>query len=197
MKIRPLIVAAVLLLLPTLVLTSIVIKHELGLKTARTWRVKITGYDPRDLLLGHYLNFQFNWALINNSRERACASGEECCLCLNPVNGVKETPVPQISYQLCANAKKRCVSFIPVAHLHNLRGFAFEDPSDVFDPESGQRYFVPEKSAPILEKILRSRAHEVSLDLKVLPSGLRMLGELYIDNTPWREWLSKHPNEAE
>ncbi len=56
--------AAVLLFLPLLALGGIIVKNERDIASAKTWRVAIIGYDPRDLLYGHYLNFRFDWAYL-------------------------------------------------------------------------------------------------------------------------------------
>lgn len=49
------------LALPTLILgawtTKLVILH----KTANEYEVVISGYDPRDLLMGQYIAFQYDW----------------------------------------------------------------------------------------------------------------------------------------
>ena len=48
------------LLLPTLVLGLIAAKNENDLANARVCNLKITGYDPRSLLYGRYINFRFD-----------------------------------------------------------------------------------------------------------------------------------------
>jgi uncharacterized membrane-anchored protein len=60
------------LALPILGVGGLVVRSELALR-GHDWRLPIHGYDPRDLLRGHYLTFQID--TDNNS----CWN---CCLCL-------------------------------------------------------------------------------------------------------------------
>lgn len=45
------------------------------------WRIPITGYDPRDLLAGHYARFRYNWRV-----EGSCPAGN-CVFCLEDRGG--------------------------------------------------------------------------------------------------------------
>ena len=82
--------AAVMLLLPLLALGGIILKNERDIASAKTWRVKITGYHPRDLLYGHYLSFRFDWGI--SPEQGVCAAGESCCLCLDARRRIDGAP---------------------------------------------------------------------------------------------------------
>jgi len=62
----------VALVLPILGVGGLIVHSELALR-GDEWRLPIRGYDPRDLLRGHYLTFQIS------ADDNSCWS---CCLCL-------------------------------------------------------------------------------------------------------------------
>ena len=75
---------------------------------------------------------------------------------------------------------------------HYLRfRFAGEHPIDT----TAHEYFVPEDAAPALEALLRKRVHELSIDVHMNGDAMTF-GALYIDNVPWREYLTQHPDET-
>ncbi len=180
--------AVILLLLPLLALGCIVAKNEADLARAKTWRVKITGYDPRDLLSGHYLNFRFDW---QHQQHRACAVGEDCCLCLNAKDG---SNIPTTSIKTC-KAAAACVSSLPMLGDDPCgRGeFRCIKRDITSDPEDQQRYYIPEESAPQLNALLADSAMNLTVDLKVTPSGRRLLTALYVNDIEWRDYLRQHP----
>lgn len=179
---KELIIAA-LLILPTVVLSGIVAKNEIDKSTAQTWRVKITGYDPRDLLYGHYLNFRYDWGADLGQ----CQNKEECVLCFMPKEGAM---APQVSYKSGSEAKT-CQSAIDVSGTNCMEPEICDDES--FNPTGPQRYYIPENAAGRLNAILMEQKREVAVDLKVTPSGRHMLSGLYIDQIEWREYLRQNP----
>ena len=72
------------LALPLLVIAAGVVRGELALATGRAFRFRIEGYDPRDLLRGHYLQFRIAFDFIPGTESSAAAS-EDSCLCLSEV----------------------------------------------------------------------------------------------------------------
>ena len=183
---RRLLFPALLLLLPTLILGGLVLKNEEALSSAQIWRVKITGFDPRNLLYGHYLNFRFDWNWKNKDRS-ACVPNTECCLCLETQSEANGGAVPQVSYKTCPAAAAQCPGHLPVQA--NL----LKHTDNLFNPEGRNQYFVPEDSAKSLEKLLRDNKNVLAIDLKIKSSGNTQLGELTIDTMPWHEWLHQHP----
>jgi len=64
------------LLLPVVAFAGLVVRAELLRASGPVFRVAIAGYDPRDLLQGHYLRYRLHWPA-----GEAC-DGPTCCLCL-------------------------------------------------------------------------------------------------------------------
>jgi len=185
--------AALVLLLPMLVLGGIVVKNERDIASAKTWRVKITGYDPRDLLYGHYLNFRFDWGA--SLTRGSCAAGQSCCLCLDAQNG---STTPLANLKSC-EAATQCVSSVPMPDgTRCINGAqSCQNNMDAFNPEGTQRYFIPESAATRLNMLLANRQYNLQVDVKIAPSGQHVLGDLYIDNVVWRDYLRQHPDAGQ
>src|SRR5262245_27558709 len=64
------------LLLPIVAVAGLVGRAELLRASGPVFHVAIAGYDPRDLLQGHYLRYRLQWPA-----DGAC-DGPSCCLCL-------------------------------------------------------------------------------------------------------------------
>ena len=64
------------LLLPIVAFAGLVVRAELWRASGPVFHVAIAGYDPRDLLQGHYLRYRLQWPA-----DGAC-DGATCCLCL-------------------------------------------------------------------------------------------------------------------
>lgn len=64
------------LLLPIIAFAALVARAELLRAAGPVFHVAIAGYDPRDLLQGHYLRYRLQWPI-----DGAC-DGSTCCLCL-------------------------------------------------------------------------------------------------------------------
>jgi uncharacterized membrane-anchored protein len=184
---------ALVLLVPLLVLGGIVVKNERDIASAKTWRVKITGYDPRDLLYGHYLNFRFDWGV--SLTRGTCAAGQSCCLCLDAQNG-SSTPLANLKN---CEAATQCVSSVPIPDGTNCinGGQSCQNNTDAFNPEGAQRYFIPESAATGLNMLLANRQYILQVDVKIAPSGQHVLGDLYIDNVEWRDYLRQHPEAGQ
>lgn len=185
--------AAVLLFLPLMVLGAIILKNERDIASAKTWRVSIVGYDPRDLLYGHYLNFRFDWGL---SPERgACAAGQSCCLCVDAQHG---STAPLTSLKIC-EAATQCLTALSLPNRAGCINGAQGCPNnaDAFNPEGVQRYFIPESAATQLNALLANRNFNLSVDLNIAPSGQHILGDLYIDDVEWRDYLRQHPDAGQ
>src|SRR3546814_2755888 len=66
---------------PVLGLTISAGWHQWRQSGAAEWRIPVTGYDPRDLMAGHYARFRYAWRL-----EGQCPSGD-CMFCLEDRRG--------------------------------------------------------------------------------------------------------------
>ncbi|MEE4317996.1 MAG: GDYXXLXY domain-containing protein [Erythrobacter sp.] len=80
--IRPMhsIVRLAVVLLPALGLAALWGQSHQTYNTGTEWEVPIMGYDPRDILRGHYVEFTYDWPLAGDADESGlmylCLSGD-------------------------------------------------------------------------------------------------------------------------
>lgn len=153
--------------------------------------INIGGYDPRDLLYGHYLDFRIYWSWRKDKSKTAACNGAECCLCLEE-QGNNLPPVVQAG--ACDVIEPACLHF--VIERDDQSFFDYDHPAIVardFWQNCSYQYFIPEDSAPELDDYLRDNKHKRSLDIRVTRSGKMKFDELYIDGKPWCEFLRAQP----
>jgi uncharacterized membrane-anchored protein len=157
-KARALVIAAVVL--PVLGIAIGIARSELHYARSQEWRLPVAGYDPRDLLRGHYL--QYRLALPTTLPGYCPDEDPSCCLCLT-----RSEPVG-IARVACS-AAAFCDGMLRSEYLPEL-----------------QRYYVPEQRANEAENRLREAAARDSAQLVVAldPSGKPQVKALLIDGKP-------------
>jgi uncharacterized membrane-anchored protein len=148
------------LALPIVALALLVARGELTTRHGRPYRIRIVGYDPRDLVRGHYLRYRldFRW---DDARERCTTS--ECAYCLRGPAG-SEPLVTRVSRDDTAG----CDASFPETQLDHL-----------------QEFYIPEDRGADLERAIRQRKAE--LLVRVAAGGNVVIQDLLLDGTPWRE----------
>ena len=158
-------------LIPLVGLLALVGQAEMA-RVGPSWRLPIAGYDPRDLLHGHFLRYRFALAWDGASTCGAAdALDDACCLCLTRSNphGI-DPPVRQVA---CSEVE-RCDGWLRSSHL-----------------QPPLRFFIPEEHAKALEDALRER--DASVAVTSSRDGTPAIGELFLDGLPWREVLATRP----
>jgi uncharacterized membrane-anchored protein len=137
--------------IPFVLLCLLIVRAEVHISQGKEWNFQVQGYDPRDLLRGHYLRFglRLDW---EDEASQTCDGAEECCLCLTDVGAA----VPKVSKLSCETAQHACGSYIRHELLLNLN-----------------RYYIPEDQAETAEKILREARmdNEAFLRISVNSNG--------------------------
>lgn len=190
------------LLFPIVVLLGFVGLHTVNQKTGTSWVVDIEGYDPRDLLRGHYLTYRYVW---NWGENHSNCVGENCCMCINQAEA-NDNKNPVVAVMECEQAHQagQCMSAI------KGRGFArpavtgvMTRPSQSFAPQfhighrkdSGlTKYYIPEKYAKKLDRMLRGRdeEHSFAIGLRVNEVGVAFIETMYINGKPLNQWLDEY-----
>jgi len=124
-------VLPIALALPVLVVVLGIVRAELHFAGSRDVPFEIAGYDPRDLLRGHYLQFRLH---VEESPALESCTGSDCCLCLT-LRGRDEPPLT--ARASCTTARAQCIAVLPTRYL-----------------EQPLRYYVPELEASNLEQQL-------------------------------------------
>jgi uncharacterized membrane-anchored protein len=148
--------------LPLLVVGIGIVRAERELAAGRRWVFEVQGYDPRDLLLGHYIAYRLR--LDDGAATRSCTDDDpDCCLCLTATG--PETP-PRIGRDLCDAARATCDGILQTRYVPEMR-----------------RYYVPESDAARLEQRLRSAAAsgQARLVVSIDPSGRPHVEDLLVN----------------
>lgn len=141
-------------------------------------KVKVTGFDPRDLLHGHYLLFRFQWNWAAGQPDEKACEGTECSLCLAITSVDPEATLLASDAATPANCPIR------------LEGYYQGDGN--FDI-GFQRYYVPESRARELESLLRQPDSHFRMGLSLKPSGKVVLEKLYFNDNAVENYLRENP----
>jgi uncharacterized membrane-anchored protein len=151
-----------LILLAALVLPTLVLAGWAGLIATRqaadpSTRMEIQGFDPRDLLRGHYLQAQLKLGLQ--------ASDAPACVCVEPENGPPGRPVTR-----------------PLASCQPQDVGSCRYP--LADPLRVLRIYVPQEKAADLDRRLRKGEENLSVAVHFQGDGDIGISDLQVDGVP-------------
>lgn len=146
-----------LLALPFLAMIFMIVSSELNIRNNTEYRIDITGYDPRDLLTGHYITFQYQWP--ENAKDSCTQAQCYACFSGNPQS-------PDIRFVNKYNTKE-CDAALALENRQPAMKL--------------RRYSVSELQAPVLDQMLRERNGKFSVGLLVFPDHSGQIKDLYID----------------
>lgn len=156
MRIAPRVLLA--LAFPIVALAGLAGVKQARLSLGARYVLPIQGYDPRDLLSGHYLTFRVDYGIQGLCQQRETA---ENWVCLEPRRDLGSDP----SGEACeARIRGRC------------QGWRFE--------AGIERFYVPESEARRLESLIRDR--RASIEVRVARDGRAVIQDLLIDGRSWK-----------
>jgi hypothetical protein len=161
------------LVLPVVILAAVAGNASLQQNVGQhLWRVKISAYDPRDLLYGHYLTYRYDWTA--DGRIQTPAPANESCLCLNSSgNGSSDPKVHGVSCSVPAGAA--CESVITA-------------------PAMREKYMIPEHNAERLESLFRSGNHDFHVEIMAHNNQSVSVRGLYVDDVALEDYLRSMPD---
>ncbi len=127
----------------------------------REFTFPVSGYDPRDLLSGHYLVYRVDYQTSQNQ----CDAHSPAYVCLEPTRILSMGENPTCS----AFIKGRC----------NERG-SFE--------ANIERFYVPELEAPQLDTAIRQG--QGSIIVSVSSNGQAVVKEFLLNGLPWKQSIA-------
>ena len=155
------------LFLPVVAVALLMVQAEWNASNGTVYRIQVSGYDPRDLVYGHYLQIQYELGSLGVSQTELL---ETHMVCLHVEEGELTA-----SHGLPESLEDvSCAARIPA---ENLLG--------------PKRYLVPEADARELEAYLQNQKMQASVDLIVQENGDVSMGMLYLDGAPWRSVLDE------
>ena len=167
----------ILLFLPVLVLLGWTLSMQAMLSSGEKLDLPIRGYDPRDILAGHYLAVQVDFdsfpseCKVEEDKERRYRNdnyGKEAFFCADAGKIVLEKP------------QEKCKVFIKGECGYNH-----------FRNDTLTRFYISESSAPVLERAIRDGSNKPVMRLSVTKDGRAFPVDLLLDGVPYKEWLKK------
>lgn len=146
------------LLFPIIVLGALTAYRQYLFSYGDEVVLPIVGYDPRDLLSGHYLTYRIDYGV--NGICASYSTRPTAFVCLAP---------KLFSYTEPANCSKL------IRGVCNYGRF-----------EAGiERYYVPEDKATYLQQQILAKS--ASVVLSVTPDGQAQVKDLLVDGQPWKQ----------
>lgn len=153
----------ILLFLPIFALILLAEYKKYLLFVGKEVTLPITGYDPRDLLSGHYLVYSVDYGVESICGTKPYEKKKDGFICLSPKFFSTSSP-------------ENCE--ILIKGVCNYSRF-----------EAGvERYYVPESEAKRLEELVQK--NQASIVLSVSYSGEAQIKDLLINGKSWRQHLS-------
>jgi uncharacterized membrane-anchored protein len=147
----------VTLMIPILALLALTLFKSSNFFMGHEVELPIVGYDPRDLLSGHYLVYRVDYGVAN-----LCATPDEVLgfVCLDNRTFTHYNP-------------DGCSLFIKGTCKHRR----FEAGID--------RFYIPEEKAAMLDQMVRGK--QASIVISVTGSGYAQVKNLLLNGKPWEE----------
>lgn len=156
MRTKLYLIAALLFPIITLITMSAYKRHILH--TGYEVILPVTGYDPRDILSGHYVTYTVDYGVNNYCDDKLKVYDGYMCL---------------ESHVFMLKPNSSCKHFIK--GKCNYGRF-----------EAGiEKYYIPEKNATTLDKQVRN--NQASILISVTPEGHALVKDLLIDGKSWRK----------
>ncbi len=158
------------LIIPLLSLIILTIYKQTKISFGKTIIIPITGYDPRDLLSGHYLIYRLNYN-IENHEYNEYEDKETIYLCVKQLE--KNSVKSKVVHSLADN--QDCDTII--------KGY-FKRKKFIAGIE---RFYIPEEHSKILDTIIRKG--QGKLVIKVDNKGNAAIKDLLINDRPWKDYI--------
>ncbi len=137
-----------------------------ALTQAQEVTLAVKGYDPRDLLSGHYLRYQVDYG----SGDLSFSYGEAICVCLPQTS---EATV-QASWIGECNRRDHATCPLFIKGVASYRGI-----------KAGiERYFIPEEYSDVLSRI----PQDATIKVRVTTDGTSLVTGMFVGGVPILEW---------
>lgn len=169
-----------MLAIPFAAMIAMIGTNHVNVTAYQEYRLEIMGYDPRDLLRGHYITFRYVWPEVAIDKFKADASlrTAQTCACLSG-----DALTPDVRFDSCVSMHEQpasCPDAIPVSPSRD----------DAQPDNSLLQYYIPQEHAALLENMLRSGKYKFSVGVVPRPGGLAQLRMLYVDGVSLDEILA-------
>jgi uncharacterized membrane-anchored protein len=211
-------IGLICLLIPLLALGAMAGLEMKKSTTLPSYHLPIRGFDPRDILRGHYLIFDYAWpenakfsCEIEKTKNEysSFVNIRNCCACLSG-----DSKSPTISLQPCSsgiiqtngnhpskNTSQAASGHCAGSEIFIGEGYAYapDNKSEVTQKQmieslripyhASNRFYIPEAEAQQIEKALMDGQDQFKIEAFVTPNGRLRPKELFINGKSLNEWL--------
>jgi uncharacterized membrane-anchored protein len=142
--------------------------HAVSSNVGEIVEIKVSGYDPRDLISGHYLTYNVNYDNFKPSACRNFYHGSAVYLCLERAKLSASKPAG------CLAIKGNCKG-----HGANIFTAGIE------------RFYVPETYAQSLDAALRGGKHEAKIKVLITRGGTAYVKDMLFDGVSAKEFATR------
>lgn len=153
--------------LPIIALLCLLLYKQSIINTGQNINLDIVGFDPRDLLSGHYLRYTIDYRSRNQCTPSSKISTQTVRLCLEPERYFIDNSVGN------ANWQQSCDIYLQgtCSNAGFIAGI--------------ERFYIPEEYAPQLDTLVRDARG--ALQIRVNSRGKAVIENLLIDGEPWQD----------
>lgn len=143
--------------------------------SAPRFTLPVQGFDPRDILYGHYMNLRIHGDILTNTKGQ--------CACIGPSASTEKAGYQNsISYVSCAEAKQRtCIAVIDGNNPKHIK--ALTDPA---------RIYIEESLGGELDTVLRKEPQRLEIEASLSGDVFKFHG-LYLDGKPIKAIYASDP----
>ena len=186
------------LLIPLLGIAWFIYDSEMNLRRGNSYEIPVTGYDPRDLLKGHYIRYRFKWDFdVEKSLSYAFnektgkyfrpRKKDQDCLCLQDSKGQKKVfPLAcNAIVPSCLDLVRGSFRFRRAHKLSQNSALRSDIRSRDFEFKLGiEKFFASKKHALKLQEILRKR--DGVIKFRINGQRRAVIEDLLFDGRSWK-----------
>jgi uncharacterized membrane-anchored protein len=163
---------------PIIVLAALIIYKQARVMTGKEIILPISGFDPRDILSGHYLVYRIDYGISNRD---ICNNynNNDAFICLK-----KDYKNPDI-YTSIISPDKDFLDLDDEECFAAIKGKCL----DGRFVAGIEKFFIPEGYARLLDRAVRNRQGKIVLS--VSSGGSAAIKDLLIDGKSWKEYKDK------
>ena len=161
------------LIFPIVILGLITVNKYAKVNFGTELTIPIKGFDPRDILSGHYLIYRIDYGPNANCDYEKYT--EDAYMCLKKTDGKYSS---EIRRYMPAHYKDKYLAVIR-GECHKGRFKA-----------GIERFYIPENAAIILDMVVRNGKGKIVLS--VTPDGKAMVKDLLIDDKSWKKYVDEY-----
>lgn len=161
--------------LPVAYMMAWLLTLSTSLLSAKEISLRVEGYDPRDLLTGHYLTYQ---VLYGTPVPEGIPTGSEVCACFN------EDPHSPASARWIGACSDMRASDCPL-YIRGTKGYGDLIYANI------ERFYIPEEHSGALLTIPPNATIRVAIQ----KNGRALVRGMYVDGVPITDWAQRTRSE--